>query len=289
MISIPLNNNAILYLSKSDNNNDEILFKIEDSQKRLFKEEYYFEFIQGLFEENITIDQFFKYLKNNPPSIIEKYKEKEIILKIKAKSSLDIILKEIKGKNNETPKNEIQKNCDNCEIKGKSKLLKNLNLEIGNNEKLFVCNSKMKRNFINIIYINKNTNKIYKTSYETDEIEDLYKYLQENNIKTEKGDNDNEIKLKINYENKILIIILKEKILINDDKIKKIKEKYYEKIKKAKEMNEKLYNKNKELNEKIEREKRKNDEIIRIYLENRLKYEENLKKYNDCKKLSLNI
>ena len=147
----------------------------------------------------------------------------------------------------------------------------------------------MKRNFINIIYINKNTNKIYKTSYETDEIEDLYKYLQENNIKTEKGDNDNEIKLKINYENKILIIILKEKILINDDKIKKIKEKYYEKIKKAKEMNEKLYNKNKELNEKIEKEKRKNDEIIRVFLENRLKYEESLKKYNDCKKLSLNI
>ena len=284
MISIPLNNNTILYLSKSDNNNDEILFKIEDSQKRLFKEEYYFEFIQGLFEENITIEQFFKYLKNNPPSITEKYKEKEIILKIKAKSSLDIILKEIKGKNNETPKN-----CDNCEIKESSRLLKNLNLEIGNNEKLFVCNSKMKRNFINIIYINKNTNKIYKTNYETDEIEDLYKYLQENNIKTEKGDNDNEIKLKINYENKILIIILKEKILINDDKIKKIKEKYYEKIKKAKEMNEKLYNKNKELNEKIEKEKRKNDEIIRVFLENRLKYEESLKKYNDCKKLSLNI
>ena len=82
---------------------------------------------------------------------------------------------------------------------------------------------------------------------------------------------------------------MKEKILINDDKIKKIKEKYYEKIKKAKEMNEKLYNKNKELNEKIEREKRKNDEIIRVFLENRLKYEESLKKYNDCKKLSLNI
>jgi len=284
MISIPLNNNAILHLSKSENNNDEILFKIEDSQKRLFEEQFYFEFIQDLFEENITIEQFFKYLKNNPPLIIEKRKEKEVILKIKAKSSLDITLKEIKGINNETPKNS-----NNCEIKEKSKLLKNLNLEIGNNEKLFVCNSNMKKNFINIIYINKNINKIYKTSYETDEIEDLYKYLQENNIKTEKGDNDNEIKLKINYENKILIIILKEKILINDDKIKKIKEKYYEKIKKAKEMNEKLYNKNKELNEKIEREKIKNDEIIRIYLENRLKYEEILKKYNDCKKLSLNI
>ena len=142
MISIPLNNNAILYLSKSDNNDDEILFKIEDSQKRLFKEEYYFEFIQELFKENITIEQFFKYLKNNPPSIIEKHKEKEIILKIKAKSSLDIILKEIKGKNNETPKN-----CDNCEIKESSRLLKNLNLEIGNNEKLFVCNSNMKKKF----------------------------------------------------------------------------------------------------------------------------------------------
>ena len=183
--------------------------------------------------------------------------------------------------NNETPKN--------YEINSKSKLLNYLNLEIGNNENLIICESNMKKNSINIIYKNKNTNKIYKTNYETDEMEDLYKYLQENILKIEKGDNDKEIKLKINYKNKNLIIILKEKALINEDKIKEIKEKYYEKIKKAKEINEKFYNKNKELKEKIEKEQRENDEIIRIYLENRLKYEESLKKYNDCKKLSLNI
>ena len=281
MASIVLNNNAILYLSTPENNKARLLFKIEDSQKRLFEEQYDFEVIQDLFEEEITHEKFFKYLENNHPYIIGKSEENEIILKIKAKRSIDIIIKEITRMNNETPKN--------YEINSKSKLLNYLNLEIGNNENLIICESNMKKNSINIIYKNKNTNKIYKTNYETDEQEDLYKYLKENNLKIEKGDNDKEIKLKINYKNKNLIIILKEKALINEDKIKEIKEKYYEKIKKAKEINEKLYNKNKELKEKIEKEQRENDEIIRIYLENRLKYEESLKKYNDCKKLSLNI
>ena len=281
MASIFLNNNAVLYLSNPENNKDRILFKIEDSQKRLFEEQYDFEVIQDLFEEEITPEQFFKYLENNHPSIIEKSEESEIILKIKSKRSIDITLKEITRMNNETPKN--------YEINSKSKLLNYLNFEIGNNENLIICESNMKKNSINIIYKNRNTNKIYKTNYEADEMEDLYKYLQENNLKIEKGDNDIEIKLKINYKNKNLIIILKEKALINEDKIKEIKEKYYEKIKKAKEINEKLYNKNKELKEKIEKEQRENDEIIRVYLENRLKYEESLKKYNDCKKLSLNI
>ena len=281
MASIVLNNNAILYLSTPENNKDRLLFKIEDSQKRLFEEQYDFEVIQDLFEEEITHEKFFKYLENNHPYIIGKSEENEIILKIKAKRSIDIILKEITRMNNETPKN--------YEINSKSKLLNYLNFEIGNNENLIICESNMKKNSINIIYKNRNTNKIYKTNYEADEMEDLYKYLQENNLKIEKGDNDKEIKLKINYKNKNLIIILKEKTLINEDKIKEIKEKYYEKIKKAKEINEKLYNKNKELKEKIEKEQRENDEIIRIYLENRLKYEESLKKYKDCKKLSLNI
>ena len=263
MASIVLNNNAILYLSTPENNKDRLLFKIEDSQKRLFEEQYDFEVIQDLFEEEITHEKFFKYLENNHPYIIEKSEENEIILKIKAKRSIDIILKEITRMNNETPKN--------YEINSKSKLLNYLNLEIGNNENLIICESNMKKNSINIIYKNKNTSKIYKTNYETDEQEDLYKYLKENNLKIEKGDNDKEIKLKINYKNKNLIIILKEKTLINEDKIKEIKEKYYEKIKKAKEINEKLYNKNKELKEKIEKEQRENDEIIRVYLENRLK------------------
>ena len=281
MASIFLNNNAVLYLSNPENNKDRILFKIEDSQKRLFEEKYDFEVIQDLFEEEITPEQFFKYLENNHPSIIEKSEESEIILKIKSKRSIDITLKEITRMNNETPKN--------YEINSKSKLLNYLNFEIGNNENLIICESNMKKNSINIIYKNRNTNKIYKTNYEADEMEDLYKYLQENNLKIEKGDNDIEIKLKINYKNKNLIIILKEKALINEDKIKEIKEKYYEKIKKAKEINEKLYNKNKELKEKIEKEQKENEEIIRVYLENRLKYEESLKKYNDCKKLYLNI
>ena len=54
MASIILNNNVILYLSTQENNKDRILFKIEDSQKRLFEEQYDFEVIQDLFEEEIT-------------------------------------------------------------------------------------------------------------------------------------------------------------------------------------------------------------------------------------------
>ena len=60
-------------------------------------------------------------------------------------------------------------------------------------------------------------------------------------------------------------------------------------MKKVKEEYEILSNKNKELKEKIDKEKRKNDEIVRIYLENRLKYEEALKKHEEIQKLSVNI
>ena len=149
--------------------------------------------------------------------------------------------------------------------------------------------SNMKDNYINIIYINKNNNKIYKASYEFDEIKDFYKGLRENYPKTEKGDNEKEIKLKIIYQNKNLTIILKEIALKNDIEIKKLKEKYSDKMKKMKEKYEILYNKNKELKEKIDKEMIKNDEIVRVYLENKLKYEDALKKYNEIQKLSVNI
>ena len=292
MITIPLNNNVMVYLSKSENNDEQITFRIKDAHNRYFEGTYKIEDFQDLFNDNLTIDQFFEYLEKNNPSVLESKNNNEIILKIKAKRSMDIALKEtninnktIKIKdfiNNETPKG------DNI-IKNEFELFKPLNIEIANNKNLNLSKSNMKNNCINILYLNKNTNKIYKASYEFDEIMEFYKGLLENIPTTEKGDNENEIKLKVIYENKNLTIILKEIELINEVEIKKLKEKYSNKMKKVKEEYEILSNKNKELKEKIDKEKRKNDEIVRIYLENRLKYEEALKKYEEIQKLSVNI
>ena len=282
----------MVYLSKSENNDEQITFQIKDAHNRYFEGAYKIEDFQDLFNDNLTIDQFFEYLEKNNPSVLESKNNNEIILKIKAKRSMDIALKEtnINNKtlkikdfiNNETPKD------DNI-IKNEFELFKPLKIEIANKENLNLSKSNMKNNFINILYLNKNTNKIYKASYEFDEIMEFYKGLLENNPTTERGDNENEIKLKVIYENKNLTIILKEIELINEVEIKKLKEKYSDKIKKVKEEYEILSNKNKELKEKIDKEKRKNDEIVRIYLENRLKYEEALKKHEEIQKLSFNI
>lgn len=64
------------------------------------------------------------------------------------------------------------------------------------------------------------------------------------------------------------------------EEIAKLKKEYEEKMKKAKIENEELKKKNKELKEDIEEEKRKNDEIVRIYLNNRQKYEEAVQRNN---------
>lgn len=294
MTTIKLNNNVNVYLSKSENNEEQILFKISDARNRFFEQSYDFENFQDLFEENINIEEFFDYMEKNHPQVIESQEENEILLKIIAKKSMTIVLKECNKNNNtikfkdfegikkETPKNNVDSNneLENFEP---------LSREIGNNEYLKLNRSNMRYNHINIIYLNKKDNRIFKANYEFEDFKDFYKGLLENNPKTEKGDNKKEIKLKIIYENKNLSIILKEVILINEDEFKNLKEKYYEKMKNIKEKYEKLYNKNKELKEKIEKEKIKNDEIVRIYLENRFKYEEALKKNNEIQKLSLKI
>ena len=294
MTTIKLNNNVNVYLSKSENNEEQILFKISDARNRFFEQSYDFENFQDLFEENINIEEFFDYMEKNHPQVIESQEENEILLKIIAKKSMTIVLKECNKNNNtikfkdfegikkETPKNNVDSNneLENFEP---------LSREIGNNEYLKLNRSNMRYNHINIIYLNKKDNRIFKANYEFEDFKDFYKGLLENNPTTEKGDNKKEIKLKIIYENKNLSIILKEVILINEDEFKNLKEKYYEKMKNIKEKYEKLYNKNKELKEKIEKEKIKNDEIVRIYLENRFKYEEALKKNNEIQKLSLKI
>ena len=279
MTSIKLNNNIIVYLSKSENNEQQIIFKIKDAHNRFFEQSYDFETFEDLFEENISIEQFFEYLNQNNLQVIERQEENEILLKIIATSSKTIILKETNKNNNTVKINDLEG----------LNILKPLNKEIGKNEYLKIRGSSIKNNFINIIYLNKNTNKIYKTNYEFDKFKEFYKCLSNTNPTIEKGDNEKEIKLKIIYENEDLSIILKEITLINEDVINNLKEKYNEKMKKIKEEYNILYNKNKELKEKIEKEKIKNDEIVRIYLENRIKYEEAIQKDYDIQELSLNI
>ena len=293
MASIVLNNNFILYLSKSEVNKDKIIFKIKDPLNIFFEGTSYFDLIQDLFEKDmaITPEQFFEYLKNNHPFITERKKENEIILTIKKQKTIEIILKDI---NDKTPK-----------IKNNSEILNHLEIELDNDTNLILKNSMMKQNCINILYLNKITNEMYKIHYEPDEIQDFYQCLKEKIPTTEKGDNEEEIKLNINYKNQNLTIILKKisliylsqlynqvilfNRLINKDETSEMKKKYYEKIEEMKQKNEELYKKNKELKEEIDKEKMKNDEIVRLYLENRLKYEEALKKNNEIKKLSFDI
>ena len=292
MITIPLNNNILIYVSKSEDNDEKIIFKVKDTHNRYFEKSLDYEEFQDLFEDDMPINKFFEYLENNKPSLLESNEKNEILLKINAKRSMTIILHET-NINNKTIKikdfinEDIPKN--NNIINNELEIFKPLKIEIANNEHLNISMSNMKDNYINIIYINKNNNKIYKASYEFDEIKDFYKGLSENYPTTEKGDNEKEIKLKIIYQNKNLTIILKEIALKNDIEIKKLKEKYSDKMKKMKEKYEILYNKNKELKEKIDKEMIKNDEIVRVYLENKLKYEDALKKYNEIQKLSVNI
>ena len=87
MTSIILPNNIIVYISKSERDNEKIDFKIKDSHNRYFEETCEFKSIQDIFDKNITQEEFFQYLENNPPSILEKKDENEMILKITAKSS----------------------------------------------------------------------------------------------------------------------------------------------------------------------------------------------------------
>lgn len=297
MTSIILPNNIIVYISKSERYNEKIDFKIKDSHNRYFEETCEFKSIQDLFDKNITQEEFFQYLENHPPSILEKKEENEMILKITAKRTLILVLKianvninntTIKIKNYQGINNEISQN-ENSLANNHSEVSNCFNLDIGNNQSITINKSDMRNDHINIIYFNKNTKQIYKTNYEPDEMTEFYNYIKGKNISIENGDNENEKKLKIEYEGKKMLIILKEILLINKEEINTLKKKYEEKMKHLKEININLNKRNKELKEKIEEEKRKNDENVRIYLENRVKYEEALKKNEEINKLSVNI
>jgi len=297
MTSIILPNNIIVYISKSERYNEKIDFKIKDSHNRYFEETCEYKSIQDLFDKNITQEEFFQYLENHPPSILEKKEENEMILKITAKRTLILVLKianvninntTIKIKNYQGINNEISQN-ENSLANNHSEVSNCFNLDIGNNQSITINKSDMRNDHINIIYFNKNTKQIYKTNYEPDEMTEFYNYIKGKNISIENGDNENEKKLKIEYEGKKMLIILKEILLINKEEINTLKKKYEEKMKHLKEININLNKRNKELKEKIEEEKRKNDENVRIYLENRVKYEEALKKNEEINKLSVNI
>lgn len=297
MTSIILPNNIIVYISKSERYNEKIDFKIKDSHNRYFEETCEFKSIQDIFDKNITQEEFFQYLENNPPSILEKKDENEMILKITAKRTLILVLKianvninnaTIKMNNYQGINNGISQN-ENSLANNHSEVSNCLNLDIGNNQSITISKSDMRNDHINIIYFNKNTKQIYKTNYEPDEMNEFYNYIKGKNISIENGDNENEKKLKIEYEGKKMLIILKEILLINKEEINTLKKKYEEKMKHLKEININLNKRNKELKEKIEEEKRKNDENVRIYLENRVKYEEALKKNEEINKLSVNI
>lgn len=292
MASIVLNNNAIIYLSQAENDKDKIIIKIKDSRNRFFEDSYDFDFLKNIFDNDIEPKQFFEYLENNHPTISNANQENEIILEIKAKRNIKLIIKEIGAFNNTFKLKETDKgtpNDDEDNINNESEILTHLKLTLEKNEFLILNNSDISKNTVNFVYINKNKNLIYKISQEFDNTQELYKSLNKNKPKIEENNNENEIKLNIIYENKHMIIILKEISLIYNEEIEQLKELYYEKIKKMKQENEKLYAQSQQLKEKIDKEKIKNDEIVRIYLKNREKYEQALKKYDEIKKLSLDI
>ena len=74
-----------------------------------------------------------------------------------------------------------------------------------------------------------------------------------------------------------------------DTILAEMKKKYEDKIKEAKAINEEYKKKNIKLKKSIEEEKRKNDEIIRIYLINRQKYEEAVQRNTKIRELEQKI
>ena len=144
------------------------------------------------------------------------------------------------------------------------------------------------------------------------ENKDNYKY------DLEKKENENEIILFISKNNKKLSVSLKNTTTPGEDDIKEpapinnpneilkpkemptpnnnfpeeyiakimgLKTKYHEAIKIIKEENEKLIKDNEQLKKKIDEEKRKNDEIVKVFLENRENYELAVKKNSDITKM----
>ena len=70
-----------------------------------------------------------------------------------------------------------------------------------------------------------------------------------------------------------------------EKKIEEIKNNYNNTIKEIKEKNKQLMKENEELQKEIDKEKRKSDEIFRVYIENREKYENAVKKNSEIAEL----
>ena len=159
--------------------------------------------------------------------------------------------------------------------------------------------------------------------YEMEEkIENLFELFEEDLLKNinnyefeikecsnqKEGSNQNEMELKIkskkNGKKNALILKCKNKNdtttgnpapAINpepisngndlENRIKEIKESYNNTLKEIKEKNKQLMKENEELQKEIDKEKRKNDEILRVYFENREKYENAVKKNSEIAEL----
>ena len=176
--------------------------------------------------------------------------------------------------------------------------------------------SKIKDNEINLRVCYSQNNKIYEEKYDLRESEDLFKYKTinmddfikistDNKPEIEMSKNDKEIllKYKINgIKNSIILKELNEKqpqgnsenvdtkappsVIFNfTEEINKLKNLYDEKINEIKKKNEKLIEENNKLKEEIDEEKRINDERVRVYLENREKYEEAVKRNSEIRDL----
>ena len=177
--------------------------------------------------------------------------------------------------------------------------------------------SKITDEQINIELIYIQNKKSYQTKYDLEDlqeyfeskkvtIQDFIKISKNNNTEVIKSKNEREILLVSNINGQKLTIPLKENqnqtqdiydkpmspiennnnnILNLEEEILKLQKEYDEKITKIKEENEILIKENNELKKSLDEEKRKNDEIVRVYLENREKYEEATKRNKNISEL----
>ena len=153
-------------------------------------------------------------------------------------------------------------------------------------------------------------NKIYSTE---EEIKDLFEFFEDDILKNinnfefkiKKSSNQDSmnltIKCKENGKTRTLCLNFKNDSSpegpapVNYDytpkkndlekKIEEIKNNYNDTLKEIKEKNKQLMKENEELQKEIDKEKRKNDEILRVYFENREKYENAVKKNSEIAEL----
>ena len=256
-----LENNVEIIINKSEEKQNEILFKVINESNRYFETSCDFSDLQDIFnQKDISEEQFIEYLQKNHFSIKKGNNGNEIILNINADKNFILILKEVNSFN-KTVKNETPGNDGEDEapppiiIENKIDIIPSLKFPINDKDLITINQSVLIQKQFIIMYMDNYTNQIYKTSY-VPENEIFYKALKENKplISIEER-NDNEIKLKITYLNEKLFIILKKLILMDKNDLENWKKYYKDKIKDLKYLNEELKNKNQKLLKEIDEEK----------------------------------